>query len=385
MRIKHPIIIGIQWWKWLGLILVFISFMVGLITPLAPGIQGISKYSVFTGDTLIEEIQTVNAHFFTHPQGIQGALSYENEYLIKALQVKALSENKIRLTFYLPKDKMPKKGDVNLLDIALASNYDGFLVLRQGIELKASNLKASELKANSKLSLNDPSSQGTSFATTYLKSKKEISSNSDKLIVKNLNPKWFSFPYREILYESIRNLFFHVAMWPVMLMLFSLSVIYSIRYLRSGNIEDDFIAVESVQVGLLFASIGIVTGSLWAKYTWGDWWPNDPKLNGTAIAILLYFAYIILRNSLTEEQQKAKISAVYNIFSFPMMFVVIMILPRLTDSLHPGNGGNPGFNTYDLDSHLRIALYPAFLGWILIGFWLMEMKVRIRKIEYIIE
>jgi heme exporter protein C len=169
-------------------------------------------------------------------------------------------------------------------------------------------------------------------------------------------------------------------MWPVMLVLFLISVIFSLLYLRSLRPIHDFIAVESAQVGLLFGVIGVVTGSLWAKYTWGDWWPNDPKLNGTAIAILLYLAYMILRNSISEDQQKAKISAVYNVFAFPLMFVVIIILPRLTSSLHPGNGGNPGFNTYDLDSHLRMALYPAFVGWILIGIWITEIRVRIRKI-----
>ncbi len=352
----------IKWWKWTGAFLVFFSLMVGLLTPLSPGIRKLSPQVGTAGDTLVLKVNTVNAHFLAKPNGLQAAISNPNEFLIKALTVKPTGNNQVEMDFIVPKEYSPLKGSVKLLDLELSSDYDGLLVLRQAFELK-------------------PNPNFLPHPTSATISK---SIGSEKFKIKRLTPEWFSFPYREILYESLRNLFFHVAMWPVMLTLFLISVIYSILYLKTNKVEYDFIAVESVQVGLVFASIGIATGSLWARFTWGDWWPNDPKLNGTAIAILLYFAYIILRNSISEEQQRAKISAVYNIFAFPLMFVVIMILPRLTDSLHPGNGGNPGFNTYDLDSHLRIALYPAFLGWILIGLWITEIRYRIRKIENII-
>ena len=357
-------IIKSNWWKWTGAFLVFFSLMVGLLTPLAPGIVSISPDSLQAGDSISIRIKTVNAHFLSKPAGLQGALSLENQYVIKSSFLHVLSDNEIQMSFKLPGHFSPQKGSVELLDLELASDYDGFLVLRQSVKLKPYSGKDS-------LIIHSISS---SPAT-----------NTETFKVKSLTSQWFSFPYREILYESVRNLFFHVVMWFAMLTLFLISVVYSIRYLRSANKIDDIIAAESVQVGLVFAAIGIITGSIWAKFTWGDWWPNDPKLNGTAIAILLYFAYMILRNSLSEDQQKAKISAVYNIFAFPLMFVVIMVLPRITASLHPGNGGNPAFSTYDLDSHLRIAFYPACLGWILISLWIMDIRIRIRKLEEIRE
>jgi heme exporter protein C len=64
-----------------------------------------------------------------------------------------------------------------------------------------------------------------------------------------------------------------------------------------------------------------------------------------------------------------------------MLIVFLMILPRLNDSLHPGNGGNPGFNKYDLDSTMRMVFYPAVIGWILLGVWLMTLKIRIEKLK----
>jgi heme exporter protein C len=188
-------------------------------------------------------------------------------------------------------------------------------------------------------------------------------------------------PELPILHESIRNLYFHVPMWFAMIVVYLVSVIYSIRYLNSGNENHDLIAVESVNTGIVFGFIGLTSGMIWANYTWGSPWPNDPKLNSAAISTLMYLAYIVLRSSIEEEQKRAKISAIYNIFAFPAMVVLLFILPRLTDSLHPGNGGNPGFGTYDLDRNMRFVFYPAVLGWILISVWIMTIRYRIRLIE----
>lgn len=188
-------------------------------------------------------------------------------------------------------------------------------------------------------------------------------------------------PKLDILNETIRNLYFHVPMWFAMIVLFSISVYYSVKSLMSKSETDDIRAVESINVGIIFGILGIVTGAFWAKYTWGEFWSSDPKQNFAAIALLLYFAYLILRNSIDEDQKRAKISSIYNIFAFPMMVVLLFVLPRLQASLHPGNGGNPGFNSYDLDSRMRIVFYPACIGWIIIGYWIYTIRVRMRSLE----
>lgn len=191
----------------------------------------------------------------------------------------------------------------------------------------------------------------------------------------------FGVPRLAILNETIRNLYFHVPMWFAMIVLFGISVFYSIKNLNSQSEIDDLRAVESANVGIIFGILGITTGAIWANYTWGQFWSFDPKQNFAAISLLLYFAYFILRNAIDEEQKRAKIAAIYNIFAFPMMVVLLFVLPRLQDSLHPGNGGNPGFNSYDLDSRMRIVFYPAVLGWILIGYWIYTLRLRIKIIE----
>ncbi len=188
-------------------------------------------------------------------------------------------------------------------------------------------------------------------------------------------------PELPILHESIRNVYFHVPMWFAMIILFVVNAVYSIKYLRSGTLHSDRWAVESANVGVLLGILGIVTGMVWAKFTWGEPWSNDPKQNSAAIALLVYMAYFVLRGSIEDDQKKAKISAVYSVFAFPVMIVLVFILPRMTDSLHPGNGGNPGFNTYDMDNNVRKVFYPAVLGWIFIGIWIAQLKFRIRRLE----
>ncbi len=188
-------------------------------------------------------------------------------------------------------------------------------------------------------------------------------------------------PRLHILNESIRNLYFHVPMWFAMIVLFSISVFYSVRTLSSASELDDMRAVESVNVGIIFGILGLVTGAVWAKFTWGQYWSFDPKQNFAAISLLVYFAYAVLRNAIDEEQKRAKISAIYNIFAFPLMIVLLFVLPRLQSSLHPGNGGNPGFNSYDLDSRMRLIFYPACIGWIMIAYWVYTLRYRLRRIE----
>jgi heme exporter protein C len=188
-------------------------------------------------------------------------------------------------------------------------------------------------------------------------------------------------PRLNILNETVRALYFHVPMWFGMVLLYMVSVFYAIKFLRNPLSDADVKSVEYAHVGTAFGILGILTGMLWANYTWGSPWHGDPKQNGAAIALLVYLAYFVLRGSIENEEQKARLSAVYNVFAFAAMIPLIFIIPRLTDSMHPGNGGNPGFNAYDLDSRMRLIFYPAVLAWFLIGVWIVAIRVRYRTLQ----
>jgi heme exporter protein C len=184
-------------------------------------------------------------------------------------------------------------------------------------------------------------------------------------------------PRLAILNETERNLYFHVPMWFGMTIILLASVVNSIRYLRSPSTRLDTLAHESAKTGILLGVLGLLTGSLWARYTWGTWWTTDVKLNGAAVTMLIYAAYLVLRGSVRDEQQRARLSAIYNIFAFSAAIPLLFIMPRLAEaSLHPGMGGNPGFSKYDLDSGMRLVFYPAVIGWTLLGVWITEVACR---------
>lgn len=188
-------------------------------------------------------------------------------------------------------------------------------------------------------------------------------------------------PALPILHETIRNLFYHVTQWFAMMVLLTVALWHSVKHLSTNNLRSDVVASEAVNVALFQGTLGLVTGMLWAKFTWGAWWVGDAKLNGVAAAMLVYLAYVVLRGSMDEQQKRGRVAAVYNIFAYVMFMVLVMVLPRMADSLHPGNGGNPGFGGYDLDNTMKLVFYPAVLGWILMGLWLVDVRVRLGLIE----
>jgi heme exporter protein C len=193
------------------------------------------------------------------------------------------------------------------------------------------------------------------------------------------------------LQETIRNLYYHVSMWFAMMILFTTSVVYSIKHLRTLDYKYDIYAREFAAIGLLLGLLGYSTGAIWASYTWAD--PNnpayasfgsivrEPKLIGAAMAILIYFAYFVLRSSITDIDKRARVSAVYNVFAYAMLFPSIWIVPRLLPSLHPGQEGNPALNFNDIDSRMRMVFYPAVIGWTLLGVWISTLKIRLTLIK----
>lgn len=191
----------------------------------------------------------------------------------------------------------------------------------------------------------------------------------------------FKVPRLPIVNETVRNQHFHVSMWFGMIILLLVSLVYSVKYLLKGKMNDDIIASEAANGGILFGILGITTGMIWANYTWGAAWSGDPKQNGAAIGLLLYLAYAVLRGAITESEQRARIAAIYNIFCFFIFIPVIYILPKLNDSLHPGSGGNATFASYDMDNNLRLVFYPAVIGWTLLVWWMGSIRVRMKKLQ----
>ena len=182
--------------------------------------------------------------------------------------------------------------------------------------------------------------------------------------------------------ESIRNLYFHVPMWFGMIILLISNAVYSIKYLMKGRLSDDIKATESVNIAVLFGTLGFVTGMIWANYTWGSPFHNDPKQLGALLGMLIYFALLVLRMAIPDETVRARVSAVYSILAIMLFIVCIRVLPDQAQggSTHPGEDGNPGFGKYDLNDQMKLIFYPAIIAWTLIGVWMASLRVRYRTV-----
>jgi len=135
-------------------------------------------------------------------------------------------------------------------------------------------------------------------------------------------------------------------------------------------------------IAIVYGMLGLATGSVWAKYTWGTWWTTDVKLNMAAVSMLIYLAYGILRAAIDDLDKRARLSAIYSIFAFVAMIPLLFVFPRMTSSLHPGNGGNPALGGEDLDNTLRMVFYPAIIGLFLFGMWIASIRERIETLYY---
>lgn len=189
-------------------------------------------------------------------------------------------------------------------------------------------------------------------------------------------------PRIEILEETARNLALHVPMWFTMFACFAAAMLYSIKYLSTENIQDDMKAETASMIGVIFGICGLFTGMLWARFTWGAWWTfAEPKMNLSAIALLIYIAYFILRSAFDDPKLRGRLSAVYNIFAASTIPFLLYVIPRQLPSLHPGADGNPAFS--DMTAiELRLVFYPAIIGFFALAYWVSNLRYRYKNLAH---
>jgi heme exporter protein C len=276
-------------------------------------------------------------------------LRLDESHAVKALEMVVQDARHLIASFKLPAS-FPGTDTINVLSLIVFNEIDGHAILPGAIFVTGNEASAT----NSTWS--DPVTQVDQAAG-------------------------FHFPFRNILLETIRNTFFHVQLWMAMMVIFIISVYHSVVFLSRKNLLADQKAESFASVGLLLGLLGICTGAIWAKNSWGAYWSFDVKQNMAAIAMLIYTAYFILRTSIADRDVARRFSAVYNIFAFLMLVPLLYIIPRMTASLHPGSGGNPAFGSQDLDNTMRMVFYPAILGWILFGTWMANVYWRYLRIK----
>jgi heme exporter protein C len=178
--------------------------------------------------------------------------------------------------------------------------------------------------------------------------------------------------------EVSRILFFHVPMAWVATLAFLLSMIASSVYLITRKVNADFLAQSSAELGFLFCFLATVTGSIFAKATWGSFWNWDPRETSIAMLLMIYGAYFALRSAVPDHEKKRVFAGVYSILAFCTVPFLVFIVPRITSSLHPEdtlNPANPG-----MDMKTLIFFLGSLCAYTGLFVWMLRLKVRLLRI-----
>ena len=182
-------------------------------------------------------------------------------------------------------------------------------------------------------------------------------------------------PAQGFIGESSRIVFFHVPCAWVASLAFLVAAAYSLAYLVKRRPKHDAIAAAAVRLGILFAVLALVTGSLFAKIMWGAYWNWDPRESSFLILIFLYAAYLFLRSAIEDRERRATISAAYALFAAVLMPFLVFVAPRITQSLHPQTVINPQGKIL-MDGPTKAVFFGGLIGFSLLFLWMLSLETR---------
>ena len=189
-------------------------------------------------------------------------------------------------------------------------------------------------------------------------------------------------PFIPALGDKARIIYLHVPMSWIAVLAFLVSMINSIGYLKSRDMNKDLVAYSSAEIGFLFSILATVTGSLWAKFNWGSFWNWDPRETSIFILLLIYGAYFSLRSAIENPEQKAKLSSVYSIIAFVTVPFFIFIMPRIVESLHPEDAIINKQGKITMNPVMLTIFLTSLAGFTMFYFWMLDLKVRVEKLYH---
>ena len=192
------------------------------------------------------------------------------------------------------------------------------------------------------------------------------------LLARNIYKIFMVLPDEAAQGMIFRILFFHAPMAMTAMLGSAVGLVASIGFLLTKNFKFDSVAVAVTEVGLAFLLANLVTGSIWGRIIWGIWWTWDARLTSALVCWLLYAGYLMLRHAIEEPTQRATVAAVFNIFAFVDVPIVIFSI-KWFRTQHPQpvlwGGGS-------MDPDYRSTLMLNWLALILLGVVLTMIRLR---------
>ena len=190
---------------------------------------------------------------------------------------------------------------------------------------------------------------------------------------------WYEFPNIPGLEENAKIIFFHVPTAWLTLIAFLISTVFSFRYLKTKDLDDDAKAYSSAQLGMVFCILATVTGAVWAKFAWGSFWSWDPRQTSIFALLLIYGALFALRSSIESEEKRATLSAVYSLLAFVTVPFFIFIMPRIMKGLHPGSADDTNAGpvvNFNMNSSMLLIFFLSLIGFTILYFWMWRVSYK---------
>ena len=184
-------------------------------------------------------------------------------------------------------------------------------------------------------------------------------------------------PREAVMGDMQRVFYFHVpSAWVGYLALF-VSFVASLLFLFRRERRWDRVAHSSVEIGLVYITQGIITGSIWAKATWGVWWTWEPRLTTSAVLWAIYASYLTLRRAMEDPSRRARVAAVYSVLGFVAVPINFMAI-RWWRTVHPLVFDSEGSH---LTPTMLAVLIFCVVTFTLVFFSLLAFRLRLQRLS----
>jgi heme exporter protein C len=183
--------------------------------------------------------------------------------------------------------------------------------------------------------------------------------------------------------EVQRIFYIHVPAFSGAFVAFAATVVGGVMYLRTKQVKWDTLALAGVEVGLTLGLVNLTTGMVWERPTWGTWWTWDPRLTWAAIMILTYAAYLMLRNSVENPEQRRRFASVYGILAMATVIMTLIITRVRSDTIHPvviGPSPQNAQGGFEFTARIGMVVGINSAVWSILVVWtLMWYRVRLQN------
>jgi len=190
---------------------------------------------------------------------------------------------------------------------------------------------------------------------------------------------WSMEPPQSQLGEVSRLFYFHIPVAWVTVLAYFVAMSQSALYLRRRELSCDLKASSAAELGTLFCILATITGSIFAKMTWGSFWNWDPRETSILILLLIYGAYLALRSAVREPERRAALSSVYCIFAFPAAVFLIFVTPRVYRSLHPTSSVIDSYGRVQMPAPILVTFLASLLCFSLIFVWMHRLQTAVGR------